>query len=310
MSLGQRDAFLADLLELAKKDKDVILISPDMGAPTIDRWKVEVPKQFFSVGIAEQNAINLAAGMSSRGKKVYVYLMACWCCRCLEQIRYSCAMGANPITLLGTGVGLGYAPAGAAHAPTDDMTYMRAIGNIEIFSPATTSVAKQLVDYTYRHRKLVHVRLERSYDAALDPFYSTFNLKDLSGVFSLKPAATSACVMTSGYLLSRALELSRRLDLAVYDVYRLKPVPDDLHNVLKAHDLVITLEEQAMKGGGFASMIAEEIVDSHLPCEMLKFGLDEPYIIENGTRNELLDAHGLAVETMLSAISAELAQTY
>ena len=183
ISITQRDLFLTDLLALAKKDKDVILISPDMGAPALDKWREEVPEQFFATGISEQNSINVAAGFSSRGKKVYVYYMACWSARCFEQIRYSCAIAKNPITILGVGVGLGYAPAGAAHNPTDDLAYMRSICGIEIYSPATNAVVKQLVKYTYKNRKLVYVRLERSYDASLDTLYEEFHHETDLGVF-------------------------------------------------------------------------------------------------------------------------------
>ena len=132
---SQRDIFLTRLFERAKEDKDIYLISVDMGAASLDRWRQELPDQFFAAGISEQNAINFAAGLSAAGKKVYIYFMACWVARCFEQIRYSCAMANNPITILGNGVALGYAPAGPAHEPTEDLTYMRSLCDIEIYSP-------------------------------------------------------------------------------------------------------------------------------------------------------------------------------
>ena len=118
---SQRDTFITRLFERAREDKDICLISVDMGAPSLDRWRQELPNQFIAAGISEQNAINYAAGLSAAGKKVYVYFMASWVARCFEQIRYSCAMANNPITILGNGVALGYAPAGPAHAPTEDI---------------------------------------------------------------------------------------------------------------------------------------------------------------------------------------------
>ena len=70
--MTQRDIFISELFELAKSDKDIILISVDMGAPTLDVWREELPEQFIAAGISEQNAINVAAGLSAAGKKVYV----------------------------------------------------------------------------------------------------------------------------------------------------------------------------------------------------------------------------------------------
>ena len=71
--MTQRDIFISDLFELAKIDKDIILISVDMGASALDRWREELPDQFIWTGISEQHSINLAAGLSASGKKVYVY---------------------------------------------------------------------------------------------------------------------------------------------------------------------------------------------------------------------------------------------
>jgi transketolase len=70
----QRDAFISALFERAKKDKDICLISVDMGAPSLDRWREELPEQFFAAGISEQNAINFAAGLSAAGKSLMCIL--------------------------------------------------------------------------------------------------------------------------------------------------------------------------------------------------------------------------------------------
>ena len=67
--MTQRDTFISELFEIAKKDKDVILISVDMGASSLDRWREELPEQFIWTGISEQHSINLAAGLSAAGKK-------------------------------------------------------------------------------------------------------------------------------------------------------------------------------------------------------------------------------------------------
>ena len=133
---NQRDTFIGDLFQVAKNDKDVILISVDMGASALDQWREELPDQFIWTGISEQHTINLAAGLANQGKKVYIYFMAAWLARCFEQIRYSCAMAKNPITLLANGVALGYAPAGPAHETNDDIAYMRSRLDLEIQCPS------------------------------------------------------------------------------------------------------------------------------------------------------------------------------
>ena len=76
------------------------MISVDMGAPSQIEWREELPNQFFATVISEQHSINLLLVCQNQGKKVYVYFMSAWVARCFDEIRYSCCMGNNPITIL------------------------------------------------------------------------------------------------------------------------------------------------------------------------------------------------------------------
>ena len=73
--IAQRDVFIQKLYEKAITDQDIIMISVDMGAPTLDQWKDNLPNQFIAAGISEQNAINVAAGLANSGKKVFIYFI-------------------------------------------------------------------------------------------------------------------------------------------------------------------------------------------------------------------------------------------
>jgi len=314
---SQRDTFISNLFERAKLDKDICLISVDMGAPSLDIWREELPEQFFAAGISEQNAINFAAGLSASGKKVYVYFMACWVARCFEQIRYSCAMAGNPITVLGNSVGLGYTPAGPAHNPTEDIAYMRSLCGIEIYSPANNAVVKELVNLTCEEPKLRYIRFERSFPQELESFYlnsavdSDF-LNKGSHILTYDAGSggeMSVCIFSSGYMLGRALQVAKRLesqgiDACVVDFFRVKPAtlsnPKDYD-----HDLIVTLEEQTLPAG-FGSSICEAFVDAGVKRNILRIGLPEKYIFENGSREHLLNTNGLSVETIYEKIINKL----
>ena len=315
---SQRDTFIARLFERAKEDKDICLISVDMGAPSLDQWRHELPNQFIAAGISEQNAINYAAGLSAAGKKVYVYFMASWVARCFEQIRYSCAMANNPITILGNGVGLGYAPAGPAHEPTEDIAYMRSLCGIEIYSPANSEFTKSLVDLTCDHPKLRYIRLERSYPKKLDELYGTGKLSKQfldMGILPVFPGLSEPptnnrpkiCILSSGYMLGRAHDVYRKLlqdkyEATVADVWKVKPL--DLQHFNRAvapYDILVTLEEQTLSGG-FGSAICELVTDGSLKKSVLRIGLPEKYIFENGNREHLLNTNGLSVEEIYEKI--------
>ena len=314
--MTQRDTFISNLFEKAKQDKDIIMISVDMGAPTLDIWRETLPDQFIAAGISEQNAINVAAGLSSQGKKVYVYFMASWVGRCWEQIRYSCAMADNPITILGNGVALGYAPAGPAHEPTEDIAYMRSINHIEIHSPANNNVVKALVDLTLKEPKLRYLRLERKFASEVEDLYPNMSLHSVkSGLSLVKGGLTEEenknkriAILTNGYMLGRGYKVWQQLiengyEVSLYDVWKLKPLNSDLlQQNLKRYSHLVTIEEQSLDGG-FGSIVSEFICDNQLSFKLLRLGLPEKFIFENGTRDHLIDTHVLAGEEIYNNIT-------
>ena len=159
--------------------------------------------------------------------------MASWAARCFEQIRYSCAMAKNPITILGGGPALGYSPSGPAHCPVEDIAYMRSIAEIEIFSPANDNITERIVDLTCNKQKLRYIRLERSYPKILDSCYSNTVVDDIllnKGMCKIKKGVgkkvQDVCIVSSGYMLDRALEVADKLEkvgymVSVLDLFKL-----------------------------------------------------------------------------------------
>ena len=303
---SQRDVFIQELYEKALKDKDIIFISVDMGAPTLDQWKSNIPAQFIAAGISEQNAINIASGLAKSGKKVFVYMMASWLSRCIEQVRYSCAMANNPITLLGNGVALGYAPSGPAHEPNEDIAISRALINIEVHSPSNESSTLNLVNLCLNTIKLRYILLERNYAKQLQNFSYDENEFIKSLYVHKAKSDVKIIIFSSGYMLGRALEvaplLNENTNVEVVDMSRIKPLDENiLLKVLDRATHVVSIEEQSLCGG-FGSAICEFICDHGIKCRVLRIGLPERYIFENGTRDYLIDHNGLSVENIKKMI--------
>lgn len=309
MSASQRDIFLEELLSFAIKDKKIMLLTADMGAPSIDVWRQKVPTQILQTGIAEQSTINFAAGLSSQGYKVYVYTMGCWAARCFEQLRYSCAVANIPITFLSVGVGLGYVPSGPAHEPTEDIAYLRSLVGIEIYSPSNNNMIKSLVDLTLKIPKFRCIRFERSYDTTMDCFYKdiNFSLPD-EGMVELF-IGKDICIVSSGYMMGRATKIKDILkddyiNLGVIDLWRIKPIYLAVfHNIFKKYSHIVTLEEQTLSGG-FGSAICEASCDLQMYNKIYRIGLPEKYIFDNGTREEVLNANGLSIENITKSIKS------
>ena len=131
-----RDAFFDRIYEAGSKDPNIMVISADMDAFSLRKFSEDFPQQYLNVGATEQNMINVAAGLAISGKTVFCYSIASFATlRCYEQIKCSVAAMERDVTLVGIGVGLGYADSGPTHYTTEDIATMRAFPNIEIITP-------------------------------------------------------------------------------------------------------------------------------------------------------------------------------
>ena len=144
--ISQRDAFFNRLFEYAKEDKDIILVSADMGAPSLDQWRLTLPSQYVNVGIAEANAIGIATGLAKLGKRVYVYAIAPFVSlRCYEQLKLGPCMHNLPITIVGVGAGFSYEESGPTHHTLEDVSIMSTLPHMEVVT-ITDSVMAEAFD--------------------------------------------------------------------------------------------------------------------------------------------------------------------
>jgi transketolase len=305
----QRDVFLDSLFDKAKNDSSIMLLSVDMGAPAIDRWKLELPDQYIEMGISEQNAINVAAGLSRGGKKVFVYFMAVWVHRCFEQIRYSCAIGDNPITILGNSVGLGYAPAGPAHEPNEDISVMRSLHNLQIHSASSIVQIEGVLEQCLNSKIVNYVRLERktypdselAYKDFLPGFYSN------SYLFHDDKLKQKYAVLSYGQIMHRLFNLREKYpaklsEVSFIELSRIWPLDfDTLFTQLGNINKVLFVEEQS-KSGSLSEVLAFEFASRGLLLNLKTIHLPNSYIFENGNQEEILDSIGFSSSDILDQI--------
>ena len=132
-----RDAFIKTLIEEARKNKNIYLITPDLGFSVLEKIEDEFPDRFLNVGIAEANAVNIAAGLALSGKIVYIYsIIPFVTMRPFEQIRLNLAYMNTNVRLIGVGAGLTYGYLGATHHSIEDIAILRTLPNMTVFSPS------------------------------------------------------------------------------------------------------------------------------------------------------------------------------
>ena len=232
----QRDVFIEEVFQAAKKDRDIFFVSADFGAPALDQFRQQLPTQFIHAGISEQHMIDMAAGLALSGKKVYVYAMAPFITmRCLEQTKCSLALMGLPVTIVSVGAGLGYADAGPTHYNTEDIACMRSIVGVDVLSPCDEITTRMMARMTITRPGLRVIRLERH---ALPPIYLSETEVGNEGYTELR-RGTDVCLLSYGHMLHRVMQAATKSGVGVIDLFQVKPIDDSLLGVLSGYRNVL-----------------------------------------------------------------------
>ncbi len=290
-----RKAFTETLFTLAKKDKDILVVTSDArGSVTLNHFAEELPRQFIEVGIAEQNAVGLGAGLASCGKKVFVCGPACfYSARSLEQMKVDVAYTGNPVKIIGVSGGVSYGALGSTHHSLHDIAVTRAIPNLSVILPSdhvqTEAITRQLVDYPYP----VYMRLGR---AAVPRVHG-----DNSGPFTIGKAYLAReghdiSLVATGETVYHAMEAAMILEnkgiqARVLDMHTIKPFDEQavLEAAMKTKALV-TIEEHSVHGGLGAAV--SELVSQNHPVPTKIIGIPDEYAI-HGSSPEIFTHYGL-----------------
>jgi transketolase len=304
-SSTQRDAFWNTVYHSAKLDRNIVVVTADMGAPALDRIRRDLAGQFVNVGIAEQNAITLAAGLVLTGKNVFTCAIAPFITlRCLEQIRVEGAIMRIPINLVGVGAGFGYEDSGPTHHLIEDIAVMRAFPNITLHSITDNLMAK------YVAKKLCATSTNANYvrlDRRTFPDIYTQDT-DFSKGFSVVKQGTDAYIFATGCMVHTALDITKQLkksgvSIGVVDVFTLPIDGKSLAPIVRKMKKIVTLEEHFM-AGGFGSAIGEFLNDHeiNIPYKRLGLPMDRGYCYEYGGRETIREYYGLDKRSLTKKI--------
>lgn len=304
-----RDAFLDKICQKMAEDPTIFFVSADFGSPVLDRIRAQFPDRFVNVGIAEQNLINVSAGLAIEGFKVFAYAIAPFITmRCYEQIRVSLALLSvvRPmnVTLIGVGAGYSYVVSGPTHQCYEDLTVMRALPNVSVYSPADHVTTAALFDTCVAETGIKYMRL----DAQVLPVIYTQALPPLARGFEVHRTGGELCLIATGYMLHTALKVAERLEeqglcVGVIDLFDLSHFDAEALQLELAHcELVVSMEEGFRGRGGMDAMLFEFIARHQLNLRMLNIGVEPAYRFELGSRTELHEQVGIGVEAVTQSI--------
>ncbi len=292
-----RDVFGDTLVSCGKKNKKLVAVSCDLKEATrLSKFFNAFPERSFEVGIAEANAIGIASGLALSGFRPVISSFGAFITGKNVEIRTSISYNNAPVIIIGTHGGL-IGPDGATQSGLQDIAIMRTIPNIKVFQPSSPNQTKGIIEYVCETNDMVYVRIARN--KVPEIYNNTYKFKPYSSHILLP--GEDITIFSSGPILhsciQAAKELSNKVSIKVCDIPSLKPVNKDfiIENSIKSN-LIFTFEDHNIEGG-LGSIVSEIITMNGIKKKVLRFGLDDEFII-SGTPNELekyfhLDSSGI-----------------
>ncbi|MDD2654821.1 MAG: transketolase C-terminal domain-containing protein, partial [Candidatus Omnitrophica bacterium] len=271
-----RNRIVDRIYSFASRRKDVFLVSGDAGFGVLDKYQTDFPKRFLNLGVAEQNAISFASGLALGGFRVFIYnIIPFLLYRCYEQVRNDICYQELPVTLIGIGSGVTYAPQGMTHYSVEDIALARTLPNLTVFSPADPLEAEACVDYAMHTKNPVYIRVSKSGEAVMH----RAKPKDITLPLPIREGR-SVAILFYGSISSEVIEAINSLTVSpmVISLPMLQPLNfAHLKGLIKNIRTIITVEEH-FKDGGLASIISEWLVNEKKKIRLIRLGIDNQFI--------------------------------
>ena len=291
--------------KLAQQGADnLVVFDADLAAATkTDIFKKAYPDRHFDCGIAEQNMVGVAAGMSTMGYVPFVSSFAMFAAgRAFEQIRNSIGYPHLNVKIGATHAGLSVGEDGASHQCCEDIALMRSIPGMVVLSPADDVEARAAVIAAYNYQGPVYLRFSRLATPVFhDPETYEFQIgkgEKLTDGYDIAVIATG--LMTNEALRAAVLAKRQGLNVRVINMPTIKPIDEEIIlTAARECGRIITVEEHSVIGGLGEAVCA--VVSEKLPCLVHRIGVQDQFG-HSGPANEVLRDYGLTAENIVSVI--------
>jgi transketolase len=294
-AIANLEVFAAALLELAREDSDVLVVTSDSrGSAKLAAFAKAAPGQIVEVGIAEQNLVGVAAGLSAAGKIVFAVSPACFLtARSLEQIKNDLCYSNRPVNAVGISAGVSYGALGTTHHSLHDFAVLRAIHNITIIAPADNFETREAVRAAARLQTPTYLRFGKKLMPHLPRSTPGFQL----GKASLIREGTDLSFLACGEAVAPALAAAELLakegfQCRVLSLHTIKPL--DGSAVIEAATetrVVITVEEHSVNGG-LGEACASLLLQAGIHTRFKIVGFPDEHTV-TGSQEEIFQHYGI-----------------
>ena len=297
-----QDVFGHTLLELAKSNKNIIGITPAMPTGSSLKYMMEaLPERAFDVGIAEQHAVTMAAGMATQGLIPFCNIYSTFLQRAYDQIIHDVALQNLPVIFCIDRAGL-VGEDGATHHGVFDLAYLRCVPNLIIFAPRNEIELRNIM-YTAQIGLEHPIAIRYPRGRGVTPSWkSPFEAIEIGTGVQLEQGEGLA-VLSIGAISNTVTEAIRGLNCGHYDMRFIKPLDESLlHTIFKTHSTLITIED-GVENGGFGSAILEFAATHRYKNDVVVKGIPDEFI-EHGAIDNLQQLIGVSAHELRKLIKS------
>ncbi|MDP3791208.1 MAG: transketolase family protein [Candidatus Omnitrophota bacterium] len=303
-----RDGFGEGVVELGRKNKDVVVLSADLTDSTRANWfKKEFPDRFFGLGVAEQDMFGTAAGFALMGKIPFACTFGVFASgRAWDQIRVSVAYMNLNVKIIGTHGGISVGPDGATHQALEEISLMRIIPNMTIIVPCDALEAKRATMDAASYKGPVYIRLGRSGAPVITKETDTFKIGKANILRDGKDISIFACGQMVYESMLACDELKKDgIDARLINMHTPKPIDKDcILKCAKETGAIVAVEEHTI-AGGFGSAISEVVIEN-CPVPIKFVGIRDKFG-QSGEPEELFEHFGLKAKYIVKAAKDAIA---
>jgi len=304
-----RIMFASTLLERAKVNKHIMLLTGDLGFSVFEQYITELPQQYINMGVAEQNMTGIAAGMAMEGKIPIIYSIVPFVTmRNFEQVRNDICYQNLNVKIVGVGAGFSYGPYGHTHHGLEDIAILRTLPDLTILCPGDPVEAKFCIQAAIDIKGPVYIRLGKAGEPIVHEKEQHFAV----GKGVILHEGTDIVVVATSTMLSTGAEVVKKLkekniSVRYISMHTIKPFDAALIiESTKKTKAIFSLEEHFLIGG-LGSTISEVLAENGISTIFKRFGVPDQFTKVIGSQEYMRKANGLSpdqiVESMIELLN-------
>ena len=285
-----RKIFVEQVLSLMKKDANIIFLTADLGFGSFEIIQNEFPARFFNVGIAEQNMIGVACGLTLVNKKVILYSISNFATlRVLEQIRNYLLYHDSKVLIVNGGAGFSYGQLGYTHHAVEDVSIMRSLPQINVFAPFNNATVVDSMNAWYANCNVAYLRLEKSEISV----YKHITYTDFGAIIGLCING-GRFIVTYGTIVNEAIKVANEVDVSIIVIYDLKLISPEVYKIVNHASQVMFLEENSVHGGLGEHFFAQCMLQNINIHRSIILGVQNFISSTIGDQNYMRKIHGIS----------------